>query len=70
MKKASPGGMSKQEVADLIAGTSCASSKVTGRLGMSTRIVDSQVENAHRKLDVRSAAAVMRAMRLRILGGA
>jgi DNA-binding NarL/FixJ family response regulator len=57
------------EVVGLLA-RGCTYSQVADRLGMSAHTVTSHVKNAYRKLDVHcAAAAVMRAIELRILGG-
>jgi len=57
------------EVVALLA-RGCSYSQVADRLGMSAHTVTSHVKNAYRKLDVHcAAAAVMRAIELRILGG-
>ncbi len=57
------------EVVALLA-RGCTYSQVADRLGMSAHTVTSHVKNAYRKLDVHcAAAAVMRAIELRILGG-
>lgn len=57
------------EVVRLLA-RGCTYSQVAERLGMSAHTVTSHVKNAYRKLDVHcAAAAVMRAIELRILGG-
>jgi LuxR family transcriptional regulator, regulator of acetate metabolism len=51
-------------------GHGCTYSQVAERLGVSAHTVTSHVKNAYRKLDVHSAAAaVMRAVELRLLGG-
>jgi DNA-binding CsgD family transcriptional regulator len=45
--------------------------QIAVRLGISAHTVTSHIKNAYRKLDVHSAAAaVMRAVQLRLLGGA
>jgi len=57
------------EVVALLA-RGCSYSQVADRLGMSAHTVTSHVKNAYRKLDVHcAAAAVMRAIELRILEG-
>lgn len=57
------------EVVRLLA-RGCTYSQVAERLGMSAHTVTSHVKNAYRKLDVHcAAAAVMRAIELRLLGG-
>ena len=57
------------EVVALLA-RGCSYSQVADRLGMSAHTVTSHIKNAYRKLDVHcAAAAVMRAIELRILGG-
>ena len=51
-------------------GRGCTYSQVAERLGVSLHTVTSHVKNAYRKLEVHSAAAaVMRAVELRLLGG-
>ena len=51
-------------------GRGCTYSQVAERLGVSAHTVTSHVKNAYRKLDVHcAAAAVMRAVELRLLGG-
>lgn len=56
------------EVLRLIA-RGCTYAQAAERLGMSANTVGSHVKNAYRKLDVHSAAAaVMRAVELRLLG--
>ncbi|HZO03773.1 MAG TPA: LuxR C-terminal-related transcriptional regulator [Burkholderiales bacterium] len=55
------------EVLRLIA-RGCTYAKVAAQLGMSTHTVGTHIKNAYRKLDVHSAAAaVMRAIQLRLL---
>ena len=50
-------------------GRGCTYCQVADRLGVSLHTVTSHVKNAYRKLEVHSAAAaVMRAMELRLLG--
>lgn len=57
------------EVVALLA-RGCTYSQVADRLGMSAHTVTSHIKNAYRKLDVHcAAAAVMRAIELRILQG-
>ena len=47
----------------------CSYAQIGARLGISIHTVTSHIKNAYRKLDVHSAAAaVMRAVQLRLLG--
>jgi DNA-binding CsgD family transcriptional regulator len=57
------------DVVRLLAG-GCTYEQIAARLGISVHTVTSHIKNAYRKLDVHSAAAaVMRAVQLRLLGG-
>ena len=56
------------DVVRLLAG-GCTYGQIAARLGISVHTVTSHIKNAYRKLDVHSAAAaVMRAVQLRLLG--
>ena len=56
------------DVVRLLAG-GCTYRQIAARLGISVHTVTSHIKNAYRKLDVHSAAAaVMRAVQLRLLG--
>ena len=58
------------DVVRLLAG-GCTYAEIGGRLGISAHTVASHIKNAYRKLEVHSAAAaVMRAVELRVLPGA
>jgi len=49
--------------------TGCSYAEIAERLGISAHTVASHIKNAYRKLDVHcAAAAVMRAIELRVIG--
>ena len=50
-------------------GTGCSYAQIAAHLGISAHTVASHIKNAYRKLDVHcAAAAVMRAIELRVIG--